>query len=94
MGMRDLADPEGLGGFKVLIQERATCLRDVDGVFPSPKYVEQLPMPLLRSDHVPLYEGTCIQLIRGSFTRYRGTSERERLSDAVYDGAEYPHCLN
>ena len=57
MGMRDLADPEGLGGFKVLIQERATCLRDVDGVFPSPEYVEQLPMPLLRSDHVPLYEG-------------------------------------
>ena len=57
MGMRDLADPEGLGGFKVLIQERATCLRDVDGVFPPPKYVEQLPMPLLRTDHVPLYEG-------------------------------------
>ncbi len=57
MGMRDLADPEGLGGFKVLIQERATCLRDVDGVFPSPEYVEQLPMPLLRTDHVPLYEG-------------------------------------
>ena len=57
MGMRDLADPEGLGGFKVLIQERATCLRDVDRVFPSPEYVEQLPMPLLRSDHVPLYEG-------------------------------------
>ncbi len=57
MGMRDLADPEGLGGFKVLIQERATCLRDLDGVFPSPEYVEQLPMPLLRTDHVPLYEG-------------------------------------
>ena len=57
MGMRDLADPESLGGFKVLIQERATCLRDLDGVFPSPEYVEQLPMPLLRTDHVPLYEG-------------------------------------
>ena len=57
MAMRDLADPDGLGGFKVLIQERATCLRDVDGVFPSTEYVEQLPMPLLRTDHVPLYEG-------------------------------------
>jgi hypothetical protein len=57
MAMRDLADPDGLGGFKVLIQERATCLRDVDGVFPPPKYVGQLPIPLLRTDHVPLYEG-------------------------------------
>ena len=55
--MRDLVDPVGLGGFKVLIQEKGTGLEDAGRVFPSRGQVEQLPMPLLRSDHVPLYEG-------------------------------------
>lgn len=55
--LRDLIDPEGLGGFKVLIQEKGTELEDVNRLFPSRGCVEQLPMPLLRSDHVPLYEG-------------------------------------
>ena len=57
MAIRDLVDPDGLGGFKVLIQERGTHLGDIEGLFPSPGYVEQLPMPLLRTGHVPLYEG-------------------------------------
>ena len=57
MAMRELVDPEGLGGFKVLIQEKGTGLEDADRIFPSRGRVEQLPMPLLRSDHVPLYEG-------------------------------------
>ena len=55
--LRDLVDPDGLGGFKVLIQEKDTELEDVNRLFPSPECVEQLPMPLLRSDHVPLFEG-------------------------------------
>ena len=57
MALRDLVDPDGLGGFKVLIQEIGLHLQDMDGLFPSQEHVEQLPMPLLRSDHVPLYEG-------------------------------------
>ena len=57
MAMRDLVDPDGLGGFKVLIQEVGMHLQDMDGLFPSHERVEQLPMPLLQSDHVPLYEG-------------------------------------
>lgn len=56
MAMRDLVEPEGLGSFKVLIQEVGEHLHGVDSLFPSPERVEQLPMPLLRSDHVPLYE--------------------------------------
>lgn len=55
--LRDLVDPDGLGGFKVLIQEKSTLSEDVDQLFPSRGRVEQLPVPLLRSDHVPLYEG-------------------------------------
>ncbi len=57
MAMRGLVDPDGLGGFKVLIQEVGMHLQDFDGLFPSQERVEQLPMPLLRSDHVPLFEG-------------------------------------
>ncbi len=57
MAIRDLVDPDGLGGFKVLILERGAHLGDIEGLFPSPRYVEQLPMPLLRTGHVPLYEG-------------------------------------
>ncbi len=56
MAMRDLVESEGLGSFKVLIQEVGEHLHGVDSLFPSPERVEQLPMPLLRSDHVPLYE--------------------------------------
>ena len=57
MAMRDLVDPDGLGGFRVLIQEKGAGLEYPDQVFPSRGHVEQLPMPLLRSEHVPLYEG-------------------------------------
>ena len=57
MVMRELVDPEGLGGFSVLIQEKGAGFEDPDRVFPSHERVKQLPMPLLRSDHVPLYEG-------------------------------------
>ncbi|MCY4530280.1 MAG: SAM-dependent methyltransferase [Chloroflexi bacterium] len=57
MAMRGLVDPDGLGGFKVLIHEVGMQREDIDGLFPSQERVEQLPMPLLRSDHVPLFEG-------------------------------------
>ena len=57
MAMRDLVDPEGLGGFKVLIQEKGTCTGSLRELFPSPDYVGQLPVPLLGADHTPLLEG-------------------------------------
>ncbi len=58
MAMRDLVDPDGLGGFKVLIQEKGTGLGDAERLFPPLDYVRRLPMPPLRSGHVPLFEGT------------------------------------
>ena len=57
MAMRDLDDPDGLGGFKVLIQEVGIHLRDISGLFPPLEYVRRLPIPLLQADHLPLYEG-------------------------------------
>lgn len=57
MAMRDLANPGGLGGFKVLIQETGTGVRDGESQFPRPDYVEGLPFPLLPADHVREYGG-------------------------------------
>ncbi len=57
MAMRDLVDPEGLGGFKVLIQEKGTCTGSLRELFPSPDDVGQLPVPLLGAGHTPLLEG-------------------------------------
>ena len=58
MAMRDPVDPDGLGGFRVLIQGKRIPLYDVEALFPPLEYVKRLPMPVLRSGHVPLYEGT------------------------------------
>ena len=57
MAMRDLADPEGLGGFKALIQEKGTCTGSLGEIFPSPDYIGKLPVPLLGAGHTPLLEG-------------------------------------
>ncbi len=57
MAMRHLLDPDGLGGFKVLIQEKGVRFGDDSRLFPSREYVERLPVPLLRTDHLPRYEG-------------------------------------
>ena len=45
--MRGLADPNGLGGFKVLLQEKGVRTRCVDAVFPSARRVERLRAPLI-----------------------------------------------
>ncbi len=57
MALRDLVDPDGLGGFKVLIQEKGTCTGPLRELFPSPDDVGQLPAPLLGAGHTPLLEG-------------------------------------
>jgi SAM-dependent MidA family methyltransferase len=57
MAMRELVKPDGLGGFKVLVQEKGTRLADVGATWPSLKRIDDLPVPLLRDDHVPLLEG-------------------------------------
>ena len=57
MAMRDLVDPEGLGGFKALIQEKGTCTGSLGEIFPSPDYIGKLPVPLLGAGHTPLLEG-------------------------------------
>jgi len=54
MGMLDLVRLEGLGGFKVLVQEKGTGITDADRL--SPASDRELPLPLLGPDHLALME--------------------------------------
>ena len=62
MGMRDLIRPEGLGGFKVLLQEKGTGLAELPDT-PGPAAAD-LPLPLLGPEHMPLMEGRYPHLAR------------------------------
>ena len=57
MGMLELVKPEGLGSFKVLVQERGTGIECLSEMFPSGSLDDTLDVPLLRDDHVSLMEG-------------------------------------
>ena len=59
MGMRDLIRPDGLGRFRVLLQEKDTGVADpglIQARLDESEF-DGLPLPLLRSDHAPLLEG-------------------------------------
>ena len=56
MAMRHLVDPSGLGGFKVLVQEKGTGIDDVESLMPGLEDELGDP-PLLGPEHVPLMEG-------------------------------------
>ena len=64
MGMRDLVSPEGLGRFRVLVQEKGVGTSALDRLLSSESSpdeagppAEHLPVPLLRAEHMPLMEG-------------------------------------
>ena len=57
MAILELVKPDGLGGFKVLIQERATGAEDLRQLAFTRGVTEELAIPLLRPDHMPLLEG-------------------------------------
>ena len=54
MAMRDLAKPDGLGGFKVLVQEKDTGVGELAGLMPQEGAAGELPLPLLGPDHLKL----------------------------------------
>lgn len=61
MGMRELVKPDGLGGFKVLVQEKGTGLAELpEQTVPA---AEDLPLPLLGPEHASLLEGRYPHLI-------------------------------
>ena len=57
MATLELAKPDGLGNLKVLIQERATGIKDLSQLLPDTSSMDETEVPLLRPDHIPLMEG-------------------------------------
>ena len=57
MSMRELVKPEGLGGFKVLFQEKATGVTDIAQIQPGDAPCQTMPLPMLTNRHMPLMQG-------------------------------------
>lgn len=57
MGLRELVKADGLGDFKVLVQEKGTGITDAAQLIPPKDLCRSLGAPLLSSRHMPLMEG-------------------------------------
>lgn len=57
MAMRELVKPDGLGGFKVLIQEKDTGIEGLKALIPTEASTPELEVLLLGPEHIPLMEG-------------------------------------
>ena len=57
-GLDKLTRPDGLGGFRVLMQEKGTGVTTLEGIWPSPDDLTELPdPPILGAGHMRLAEG-------------------------------------
>ena len=62
-GIGALTGPDGLGGFRALVQERGTGVDSLERVWPAPSDLERLPAPpLLGPDHLRLADGAAPSL--------------------------------
>jgi hypothetical protein len=57
MGMLELVKPEGLGGLKVLVQEKNTGVDDIGQLAPDSSSVNAANVPLLGPNHIHLAAG-------------------------------------
>ena len=57
LAMMELVKPDGLGGFKVLVQERGTGVVSLSEIAPSEEKMSGLEVPLLGPDRLKLMEG-------------------------------------
>ena len=57
LGLRELVKPDGLGGFKALVQEKGTGIAVPKELMPPDELLQRLKLPLLSSRHMPLMEG-------------------------------------
>ena len=57
-GVDGLTRPDGLGGFRALLQERGTGIESLERVWPAPPELERLPAPpVLGPEHLRLADG-------------------------------------
>lgn len=57
MGMLELIRPEGLGSFKILIQEKRTGISEFSQLLPIVETNLKARLPILESHHMPLLQG-------------------------------------
>lgn len=57
MGMRELVNPNSLGGFKVLIQHKETDVNCMTDLIPAGQPVRNLPLPLMDLNYISLING-------------------------------------
>ena len=57
MAMLELTKPDGLGAFRVLVQERSTGIIDLDQLRSTGEVLDEVHVPLLAERHMPLLEG-------------------------------------
>ncbi len=57
MGMLELIRPEGLGSFKILIQEKDTGISEFAQLLPNEEIDSRNKLPILQSHHMPLLQG-------------------------------------
>ena len=57
MALRELVKPDGLGGFKALIQEKGTGVKAHGDIVPNEAMRQGLTLPLLTRRHMPLMDG-------------------------------------
>ena len=57
MGMLELIRPEGLGSFKILIQEKGTGISEFAELLPIVETNFRTKLPILESHHMPLLQG-------------------------------------
>ena len=57
MAMRQLVEPDGLGRFRVLVQEKQSGVASMEQILPDESVHRRLPAPLLSPRHMPLMEG-------------------------------------
>ena len=57
MALRELIRPEGLGGFRVMIQEKGTGVEGLGDLTPLPATADGLATPVLGPEHTPLFAG-------------------------------------
>ena len=57
MALHELMKPDGLGSFKVLLQEKGTKVKSYGNIVPNEAMIHELTPPLLSDRHMPLLEG-------------------------------------
>lgn len=82
MAVHELMKPDGLGGFRVLIQEKGTGVKVYGDIVPNEAMIRGLTPRLLSSRHMPLMEGRYPHTVWETPSLW--TPEGEAIGDSIH----------